>query len=414
MTSPIVLDTYTSVHAALANRDLARTADEGSYEDGNIREGSLNVLHGTEHRNRRRVENPLFRRDRLTLYERELFPRLVDDLLPHLVEGGRADLFDAGHLMGVVLSARTAGIDHGKDVDVLRRLTGYVHVFAQGVSIEDTIGDVDAVRAEVAAAHRDFDREFLAASMARRRQLLRDGAALPADVLSALLVAQDAAGEQQHLDDGRILREVALYLEAGVHTSAQTLMNVCFYLFPWFSGQPHERALLLGDRLRIQRVVHEALRLRPTNPRIRRYALRDTEVEGRSIAAGSEVVLDTHAANRDPSVYGPTADEFDPDRIVGTAPRWGFSFGAGMHACIGRSLAVGLPVADPPAREGDDDHLYGLVTTMVEAVLARGVRPDPDHEPEPDRRTRRWTRWLHFPVHMSPDADRVHADQVHA
>ena len=41
-------------------------------------------LHGDEHRSRRRVENRLFRRDTFELYERELFPRVMNALLDRL------------------------------------------------------------------------------------------------------------------------------------------------------------------------------------------------------------------------------------------------------------------------------------------------------------------------------------------
>jgi hypothetical protein len=49
-------------------------------------------LHGDAHRNRRRLENRLFRRDTFMFYERELFPAIIaETLAPHLA-AGRSEL----------------------------------------------------------------------------------------------------------------------------------------------------------------------------------------------------------------------------------------------------------------------------------------------------------------------------------
>ena len=47
-------------------------------------------------------------------------------------------------------------------------------------------------------------------------------------------------------------------------------------------------------------------------------------------------------ANRDPAVFGPDAERFDPHReIPDDVPRWGLTFGTGFHACLGMELAGG-------------------------------------------------------------------------
>mgnify|MGYP000005498700 CR=1 FL=1 len=48
------------------------------------------------------------------------------------------------------------------------------------------------------------------------------------------------------------------------------------------------------------------------------------------------------SANRDPEVFGSTADAFDPHRNTPPqAPRWGLTFGTGFHACLGQSFVIG-------------------------------------------------------------------------
>jgi hypothetical protein len=143
--------------------------------------------------------------------------------------------------------------------------------------------------------------------------------------------------------------------------------------------------------------VHETLRLRPTTPKIKRRAESDTEVAGRPIKADSLVVLDAAAGNRDQALFGADADSFNPDRsIADGVPRWGLSFGAGPHQCPGRSVAGGFPVPDD--FDVDGDHVFGLVALMVQEMLRRGVRPDPDRSPLRDDRTERYTRWMEYPV----------------
>ena len=91
--------------------------------------------------------------------------------------------------------------------------------------------------------------------------------------------------------------------------------------------------------------------------------------------------------NRDPSVFGDDAADFNPDRSLadGVAP-WGLSFGQGMHACIGQDLAAGVSFAD-----GDDldAHLFGLVPAAVQTLFDHGCRPDPNDPPEMDASTTR-------------------------
>lgn len=393
----LVLRRYDDARSALHNRDLSRQLDRSTFAEGNTRERILSVLHGRDHRDRRRLENPLFRTDRLFLYERELFPRIVREVMGRLASDRRADLYHLGRLLSVVLSAKTAGVDRDGTFEEIEELADYVAEFAQGTAIEDTVGDREAVRRRVLTALERFRERFLARSRRRREELLEAGAEAPNDLLTLLLSAKD--DDRLGLDDDMILREVANYLSAGAHTSAQTVINTLLQTIPWADVAPARWQRLREDRLLVQRCVHEALRLRPTNPGLRRHAEVDTRVGGHEVTAGQLLIIDTIAANTDAEVYGLDADTFDPERAVPReVPRWGLSFGAGMHSCIGRTLAAGLPVPDEAGDDLPDNHLYGLVTLMVEAMLRHDARPDPDDPPEPDTRTVRWTRWRRCPV----------------
>jgi len=406
-TATIVFDRYPDVRAALFDPNLSRSFDKRSYEDGNIRAGIVSISHGAMHRSRRRLENTQFRADVLRLYERELFPRVMNDLLDVLIGSERVDLFPIGELLSVVLAARRAGIDcDPSSLTALRALVHAVDVFSQGSAILDA-KDPDAVRTLVRATYGEFEREFVRPARVTREALLervRAGSLaeseLPQDILMVLLRHRDESALE--LDDGRIVREVATYLQGGTHTSAQTLVNAFDLVF---ARDDRDAVVdrIAADRLFAQRVVQETLRLRPTTPKMKRRAEAETEIAGVRVPKDALVVLDVVAANRDPLLFGDRPNEFDPDRVVDpNASRWGLSFGAGAHQCPGRAVGGGFPI--PADFEVDGDHVFGLVALELQAVAARQVRPDPAAAPERDLRTERFTRWLHYPVRFASRA----------
>ena len=410
-TATITFDRYEDIRAALFDPNLSRSFDKRSYDEGNIRDGIVSISHGNVHRARRRIENTMFRADVLRLYERELFPTVMNDLLDRLIDAARVDLFPIGEMLSSVLAARRAGIEvDASSTERLRALVRLVDAFSQGAAILDA-KDPDAVRALVRDAYAEFERDFVRPAWERRADAIakvRAGTlpedALPQDILTVLLLhREDRALELG--DDGRVVREVATYLQGGTHTSAQTLVNALDIIFARADADAM-LARIAAEVAFAQRVVLETLRLRPTTPKAKRRAEADTEVAGVRIPKDAQVVLDLERGNRDRAVFGEDADEFDPDRVLApTVPRWGLSFGGGPHQCPGRSVGGGFAV--PADMRVDEDHVFGLVALELQAVARRGVRPDPEHAPERDTRTARFTRWLHYPVRFERRAARV-------
>jgi cytochrome P450 len=401
-TATITFERYEDIRAALFDPNLSRSFDKRSYDEGNIRDGIVSISHGTVHRARRRIENSMFRADVLRLYERELFPKVMNDLLDRLVDSDRVDLFPIGEMLSSVLAARRAGIEcDPSSTEQLRALVRLVDAFSQGAAILDA-KDPDGVRALVRDAYAEFERDFVRPAWRRRAEAIAKVRAgtlsedeLPQDILTVLLLHREEPALELG-DDGRVVREVATYLQGGTHTSAQTLVNALDIIFARADAD-ELLARVATDVAYAQRVVLETLRLRPTTPKARRRAEADTEVAGVRIPKDAAVVLDLDKGNRDRAVFGEDADEFDPDRVLApTVPRWGLSFGGGPHQCPGRSVGGGFAV--PADLHVDDDHVFGLVALELQAVARRGVRPDPDRAPERDTRTARFTRWLHYPV----------------
>jgi cytochrome P450 len=99
---------------------------------------------------------------------------------------------------------------------------------------------------------------------------------------------------------------------------------------------PDQRARLLGDPGLAVGAVEEMLRWVTPIQAFGRTVAVDTEVAGTAVAEGEFVVLLYASANRDETVFGPTADRFDVARPH--LPTH-LAFGFGEHVCIGSSLA---------------------------------------------------------------------------
>lgn len=377
------MDGYAQVRDAYRCRDL----QQALYDAGGVvMADSLLVLHGDAHRRRRRVENRLFRPGVFAAWERTIVSDLVRDTIAGHRASGRAELVELGYRALSTLTARAAGVD--AELDDGSTLWRLARTFSEGATVAHTTRDPDVVRAEVTAALDEFGSRFVAPSVARRRALLDgDSAEPPGDVLTALLRDRDELG----LDDAALHRVCAFYLQAGSHSSVDTLVHAADDLFAWADTAPDAAGRAWHDRALLQRCVHETLRLHPASPVARRRALADVTLsDGTAIPAGSEVALDVAAANRDPSVFD-RPDVYDPDRTLPRGvPRWGHAFGGGMHACLGTELAGGAPHGDP----------LGTVTTILAALLDAGARPDPSDPPERDPNSAR-DHFGRYPVLLS-------------
>ena len=386
----VTLQSFEEVRDAFRAKDLKQALyDEGGVVMADV----LLALHGERHRLRRRLENRLFRRDTFRRYERELTAEIVTKTLEPFLAAREADLVSLGYRVIMNLTALIAGIDRPAGTpEETEALLEFTKLFSVGATLFHSTLDHDAVRAEVAGGLERFDAQFLRSSIERRRRLIeahRAGdlpeAELPPDVLTVLLRNED----DLDLPPEVVRREVAFYLQAGSHSTANAFTHTMDEVFRWSEQHPEDGERARTDKLFLQRCAHEALRLYPASPIAFRQALAPVRLRsGREIPAGAEVTLDLMAANRDKSVFGPDAASFNPHRPLpdGVAP-WGHSFGAGTHACIGMELDGGLDPAQ--TREDPGEHLFGTVTTLAAAVLAGGARPDPARPPQKDADTSR-------------------------
>lgn len=374
--------------SAYRNRDLRQAL----FDEGVVMQDVLINLHGDAHRARRRLENRLFRRDTFEYYEHDLFPSIIEETLEPHRRAGRAELVSLGHQLMMNLGALSAGLDRPEGTpEETFRLYEFMMTFIEGATIANYLGDKAELEGRVRAALVDFDEQFVRPSKERRLRLISaverhelPESDLPRDVLTVLLRNVD----QLALPDDVILRETAFFLLSGAHTTATSFTRTMHRLLLHFRSNPEDRERARSDRRFLQQAVHEVLRLEPPSPLRRRRAVAATIVgDDVAVEVGDIVDLDLVMANRDRDVFGEHAEEFDPDRTFAPdVPPWGTSFGTGMHACIGQDMAAGT-LHDPDAASAVQ--LFGLVPVALQAVLAMGVRVDPENPPELDALTSR-------------------------
>ena len=217
---------YQHAHAALCDRRLVQSM----YGECDVlMERVLLTLHGESHTCRRAIEWKLFRRDFARYYEREVYPATLAQTLGSYLDQGRLDLPEFGFRVNINLSADIAGIDRpeGSESET-DMLVAFTRKFSEGATLFHSTRDKAVVRDEVAEALAQFNARFVAPSKRRREAILEQISRgdlpeeqAPRDILTVLLANRD----DQDLNDDMILREVAFFMQAGAHSSANALTH---------------------------------------------------------------------------------------------------------------------------------------------------------------------------------------------
>ncbi len=124
---------------------------------------------------------------------------------------------------------------------------------------------------------------------------------------------------------------VGILLSAAADTTVLTLANT----IRAFCEFPDQYQLVRSDPALIKAAFEESLRWDSPSRMAGRIAMKDVEIEGFVIPAGERCGLMFAAANRDPRRWN-APDRFDVRRNN----RGSLGFGYGVHACVGRVLAL--------------------------------------------------------------------------
>jgi len=241
--------------------------------------------------------------------------KLVDNSLDEIDAAGRVNLIDAlaFPLPFTVISVMMGMPD--TDTDELRELSSV------------------AVRSLEPAPDEDTIRQIIKAQMGLVRianEAIEWKRKNPADDMLTALINAEEDGDK--LSPEELVAQVILLYVAGHETTVNLIGNGTLALL-----RDREQLDLWRSRPDLDdNAVEELLRYDSPVQMSGRVTIEDYEVDGQVIPGGSRVIAGLAAANRDPEAFGPDADRVRVDR---ENSRQQVSFGAGIHHCLGASLA---------------------------------------------------------------------------
>lgn len=240
--------------------------------------------------------------------------------------------------IGAVIDAALDGVDGLDEFDVIADLAYPITV---GIISEILDICVDGAVVVLGFASRivafmelrPTDQQLLDASEAARScslfllPILNERRESPGEDLLSALLTMEIDGDRLLVEE--VLTMVVLLMIAGHEAPTHFIANGVMALLE----NPAERRRLQENPYLYGAAVEELLRLHHPVNYLSRTATRDQVLAGHHVAAGSQVVVDLAAVNRDPARYQ------DPERfdMLRTDPGH-LSFGTGVHYCVGRAL----------------------------------------------------------------------------
>jgi len=146
------------------------------------------------------------------------------------------------------------------------------------------------------------------------------------------LISMLAHGEAtRNMDPGEYLGNIILLIVGGNDTTRNSISGGLLAL----NENPDQYDKLRADHSLIPSMVSEIIRWQTPLAHMRRTALEDIEIGGKTIRKGDKVVMWYVSGNRDPEAIE------EPERFIidRARPRQHLSFGFGIHRCVGNRLA---------------------------------------------------------------------------
>jgi cytochrome P450 len=326
----------------LVNRDKVFSNGAGwDYFIGPFFRRGIMLLDFEEHHRHRRIMQQAFTRDRLASYLEAMNPAIERGLAAWPGDGVLL-VHRAVKKLTLDLATRTfMGGELGPTADRVNR--AFVDTVRAGTAVVRF--PVPGLRWSRGLRGRRVLESLLYEQLPARRA--GDGE----DLFSALCSARSEDGLS--FDDADVVNHMIFLLMAAHDTTTSTLTTMSYYLARCPRWQERvraeSRALGVGavrfddlDRLTgLDLVMKECLRLVAPLQAMPRKALRDTELLGHHVPAGSTVVVSPLFNHHMPE-YWPDPERFDPARFTQPMPHpyaW-LPFGGGVHKCIGLRFAA--------------------------------------------------------------------------
>jgi len=291
---------------------LAQGVDSGPLWDKVI--NSLLCVDGDTHRRLRGLCSKAFT-PRTVARLHDTMVDVMDGLVDRVAAAGRCDVVgDLARPYPVPIICALLGAPR----EDWQQFSSWADDIFQAFSIT---ADIRAVEPAVMRAWGELD-EYVDDMVARRRRSLTD------DLLSDLIRAED---DGDRLDATELRMLAGGLLLAGTDTTrnqvAASVQVLCEHPDQWDLLREHPELAM--------HAVEETMRHSPIAGGTLRLVVEDAELDGYIFPAGTMVLVNTFAANRDPAVYD-DADRVDITREGAPAI---LTFGGGVHYCLGANLA---------------------------------------------------------------------------
>jgi cytochrome P450 len=306
----------------------------------------LMLLDGAEHKQHRRILQEAFTRERIEGYTAALHPAIARELecwrsaprfpaypaLKRLTLNLATQIFMGGHRI-----ADPARLDR-----VNRAFVDCVQ--AAGAILRVAVPGNKWHRATRGRAELE---RFLTAQLPAARRAGGD------DLFSVLTRVEDEDGTR--LRDGDVVNHMIFLLMAAHDTSTSTVTTAMYHLgrHPEWQERVRVEALSLGPDPTVRQltelheldmVIKECQRMVAPVPVLARLAVKDTEVAGRRIPAGTHTAVCLQLSHYLPE-HWTRPDTFDPERFSpqrreDRSHRYAFApFGGGVHKCLGMAFS---------------------------------------------------------------------------
>jgi cytochrome P450 len=364
------------LETVLTNRDRAFSNAEGwAYFIGPFFERGVMLMDFEEHRHHRRILQKAFKRVRIVGYiekANETIARVVPTWRP----GPGFQIYNAAKQLTLDIATEVfVGGDIGAQADRINR--AFIDTVLGGQAIVRS--DVPGGKWHRGLASRRLLEDYFRAQIPEKRA--GDGD----DLFSVLCHAESEDGERFSDDD--VVNHMIFTMMAAHDTSTITLAMMGYYLakHPEWQERVREESRALGtdtigydeaeQLTAMDLVFRETLRMNAPVGALARQAIKDTEIDGRYIPAGTRLFLGLYATMRmepwwnDPDTFDP--ERFTPERAEDQSHKYAWTpFGGNVHKCIGMHFGA-----------------MEVKAIMHQLLLRHSLHVDPDYEPPMDHGT---------------------------
>ncbi|MGO4446647.1 cytochrome P450 [Mycobacterium sp. 2YAF39] len=276
--------------------------------------GSILNMEGSEHRRLRSLVSKAFT-PRATARMDDTIHAVINELIDEVADAGRCEFVaDIARPYPIPVICALLGAPR----EDWRQFSLWAEDIFKIVSFDI---DLAAEESTVLRAWGEFD-DYVDEMIADRRRHLTD------DLLSELIRIGDAG---DRLDAGGLRMLAFSILIAGTDTTRSQLAASMQVL----CDHPDQWALLREKPDLAMRAVEETMRHSPSMCSTVRSVTEDITIGDYTFPAGTFILVNTYAANRDATIYDDPA-RFD---IARDAPPPILTFGGGAHYCLGANLA---------------------------------------------------------------------------